>query len=59
MGIETNEYLVKSNQVLEIIRDHKNKSNNDIFEKEVIERLYKKYKSPFNPGFSKYTLLSN
>lgn len=30
MGIETNEYLVKSNQVLEIIRDHKNKSNNDL-----------------------------
>ena len=30
MGIETNEYLVKSNQVLEIIRDHKNKSNKDL-----------------------------
>ena len=30
MGIETNEYLVKSNQVLEIIRDHKNKPNKDL-----------------------------
>lgn len=30
MNIETNEYLVKSNQVLEIIRDHKNKSNKDL-----------------------------
>lgn len=30
MNIETNEYLVQSNQVLEIIRDHKNKSNKDL-----------------------------
>ncbi len=30
MGIEVNEYLVKSNQVLEIVRDHKNKSNKDL-----------------------------
>jgi hypothetical protein len=30
MGIETNEYLIKSNQVLETIRDHKNKSNKDL-----------------------------
>lgn len=30
MNIETNEYLVKSNQVLEIIKDHKNKSNKDL-----------------------------
>lgn len=30
MNIETNEYLVKSDQVLEIIKDHKNKSNKDL-----------------------------
>ncbi len=30
MDIETNQYLVKSNQVLEIIKDHKNKSNKDL-----------------------------
>lgn len=32
-------------------------NNNNIFEREVIERVYKKYKSSFNPEFSKYTLL--
>jgi hypothetical protein len=30
MNIETNEYLVKSIEVLETIRDHKNKSNKDL-----------------------------
>jgi hypothetical protein len=30
MNIETNEYLIKSIEVLETIRDHKNKSNKDL-----------------------------
>lgn len=32
-------------------------NNNNIFEREVIERLYKKYKTSFNSELSKYTLL--
>ena len=48
------DYLILK-ELSEITYDDLN--NNDIFEKEVIERLYKKYKIPFNPEFSKYTLL--